>query len=285
MVGDGEQYAVAAALLASQIGFPARVVMGLVVPADAVTSTNGADAGVALTGADMSAWIEVSTSQGWVAIDPNPDVRPIPEKQPDEPTTVSRPQSGAEPPPVDVPRVQDESPPEAAAGELTPVADPFLALVGTIVTVASSVLLALGLITAPFLSVLALKARRRARRRTAELPGDRVQGAWDEFADTAADHGFVLAASLTRREMARNVPQDRSVALAKLADRVQFAPGEPTETQAEEAWRFVDQVREGLDAPLTRGQRVRSRVSIASLSQTRLGRLLARIQGRRRPRG
>jgi len=293
MVGDGEQYAAAAALLATQIGFPARVVMGFVVPSESAANTPAptpsadakkTDLGVPLLGADMSAWIEISTTQGWVAIDPNPVIRPIPEKLPEAPTTVSRPQSGAEPPPVDVPRLQEQTLPEAASGELTPLADPFQALIGTIVTVAASVLLAVGLITSPFLSVLALKARRRARRRSAALPGDRVQGAWEEFADTATDHGYVLLASSTRREMARNVPQDRSVALAKLADRVQFAPGEPTEAQAEEAWRFVEQVREGLDAALTRGQRVRSRVTIRSLSHTRLARLLATITGRSRPR-
>ena len=281
MVGDGEQYAVAAALLANEVGFPARVVMGMVVPAGA----SAGDVGVSLTGATMSAWIEISTKQGWVAVDTNPVLRPIPEQLPDDPTTVSRPQSAAEPPPQDVPRLQDQTAPEAAGGEVTPPVDPFQALLGTIVIVGASSLLVLGLLVAPFLSVIALKARRRARRRSTVEPRDRVHGAWAEFADSASDHGIVLPDSATRREMARLVPAERSVPLAKLADRVQFSPGAATDAQAEEAWRFVDQVRAGLDASNSRTQRLRSLVALNSLRHTAGGRLLIRFTARRRPRG
>ena len=286
MVGDGEQYATAASLLANQVGFPSRVVMGLVIPADTGTdasaSTSATETGIALTGADMSAWIEVSTTDGWVAVDPNPEIRPIPHQLPDDPTTVSRPQSGAEPPPVEVPRVQDDTPPESASGELTPVTDPLQGLLGSIATATAGVLLILGLLASPFLTILVMKARRRARRRTASAPLDRIEGAWAEFADVATDHGIVLPDSSTRREMAKRVPQERSVALAKLADRAQFAPGSPTEAQAEQAWRSVDQVREGLDAPLSRWQRLRARVSFRSMSQTVLGRARSRFQTARR---
>ena len=68
MLGDAEQYAVTAALMARELGFPARVVMGFV-PAEPAA----AGASVPITGADVSAWIEVQThSHGWVAVDPNP---------------------------------------------------------------------------------------------------------------------------------------------------------------------------------------------------------------------
>lgn len=283
MVGDGEQYATAAALLARQVGFPARVVMGLVVPAAASGAATSSEAGIALTGAAMMAWIEISTTDGWVAVDPNPEIRPIPDRLPDAPTTVSRPQSGAEPPPVDVPRVQGDTPPDSANGELTPVVDPLQGLLATITTAGASLLLFLGLLASPFLIIMGVKARRRARRRAAHLTLDRIEGAWAEFIDSARDHGIVLVDSSTRREMAKRVPQERSVALAKLADRAQFAPGAPTEAQAEEAWRSVDQVREGLDAPLTRGRRLRARVSFASMGDTFLGRVRERIQAARRP--
>jgi hypothetical protein len=262
-------------------------VMGMVVPEGACASagaTGEAGSGVALTGATMSAWIEISTTQGWVAVDPNPILRPIPEQLPEDPTTVSRPQSAAEPPPVDVPRLQDQTPPEAADGALTPPADPFQAVLGTVVTIAAIFLLLGGLLAAPFLSILAMKARRRAHRRAASEPRARVTGAWAEFMDTAVDHGIVLPASATRREIARLVIQERSVPLAKLSDRVQFAPGGATDSQAGEAWRFVDQVRAGLDAPLTRAQRLRSRVALSSVKQTLLGRLLAGFAAPRRSR-
>lgn len=289
MVGDGEQYATAAALLARQVGFPARVVMGLVVPADASAAAMSSEAGIALTGAAMTAWIEISTTDGWVAVDPNPKIRTIPDRLPDAPTTVSRPQTGAEPPPVDVPRVQGDTPPDSAGGELTPVADPLPGILATIAATGASILLLLGLLASPFLTLVAVKARRRARRRAADLPLDRVEGAWAEFIDSARDHGIVLADSSTRREMAKRVPQERSVALAKLADRAQFGPDMPTDAQAEEAWRSVDQVRGGLDAALTKWRRLRARVSFASMRGTVLGRVKdwvqERIQAARRPRG
>lgn len=280
MVGDGEQYATAAALLANQLGFPARVVMGPVVPPNNSAGAGGEDAEISLTGANMSAWIEVSTTEGWVAVDPNPQIRPIPDQQPEDPTNVSRPQSGVEPPAVDVPRVQDDTPPESAGGELTPAVDPLQGLLATIAITAASGLLILGLLVLPFAAIAALKIRRRARRRAAIGPRERVEGAWAEFTDTARDFGVIFVASSTRREMAKRVPQERSNALAKLVDRVQFAPGAPTETQADEAWRSVDQVREGLDGRLTRWQRVRTRISTRSLTHTALGRLLNSVLGR-----
>ena len=288
MVGDAEQYAAAAAILANQLGFPARVVMGLVVPGaaanDSASPSASPSVSVDLTGSNMRAWIQVATTTGWVSIDPNPVIRPIPDRLPDAPTKVTRPQSGVVPPPVDVPRVQDQTPPEAATGELTPRADPLEALLVGIGTSAAITLLIAGLAVSPLLFVLALKARRRARRSGAEEARQRIEGAWDEFADIARDHGIIVASSLTRRETAKRVPQERSVALAKLVDRAQFAPGEPTHAQAEEAWRSVDQVRSGLEAPLTRRQRLRARLSTRSLADTRWVRAFTALQRRIRPR-
>jgi hypothetical protein len=275
MVGDAEQYAAAAALIARQTGFPARVVMGLIVPENGTPAVSEGDSStVALTGSNMSAWIEISTTEGWVGIDPNPVSRPIPDRQPDDPTTVSRPQTGAVPPPVDVPRVQDQTPPEAAQGELTPPADPFPALMSTIAVSAGGALLLAGLVALPFVAVWAMKARRRARRRSAATTIGRITGAWAEFADTVRDHGIIVRDSYSRRDLAKIVPQERAVALAKLVDRAQFAPAEPTQAQAEEAWRAVDQVRVGLEGPLTRSQRARARFSLRSLRDSRLSRFL-----------
>src|SRR5690606_26838878 len=93
MIGDGEQYAVAAALMARELGFPARVVMGFQPTADPSSSA------VTVSGRDISAWIEVQASDGsWVTVDTTPPLREIPEKELDEPTKVSRPQSVVQPP-------------------------------------------------------------------------------------------------------------------------------------------------------------------------------------------
>ena len=125
MLGDGEQYAVAAALMARNIGFPARVVVGYMKqpdePAtDAATTTDMASTDASPTetpstdapapdeapagvtrflSKDRQAWIEVQIEDGsWVAVDPNPIPRPVPPKEPDQPTIVSRPQSALPPP-------------------------------------------------------------------------------------------------------------------------------------------------------------------------------------------
>ena len=45
----------------------------------------------------------------WVTVDPNPEPRPIPEREPDQPHLVSRPQS-ALPPPAERPRCDDPAP-------------------------------------------------------------------------------------------------------------------------------------------------------------------------------
>ena len=61
MVGDAEQYAALMAVLARALGIPARVVVGFEVPA--VTAAGPADA-VQVTGADLTAWVEVPLPAG-----------------------------------------------------------------------------------------------------------------------------------------------------------------------------------------------------------------------------
>ena len=59
MIGDAEQYAVTAALMARQLGFPARVVFGF--------APEGAGGVARVTGDSVTAWIEVDTAEnGWV---------------------------------------------------------------------------------------------------------------------------------------------------------------------------------------------------------------------------
>jgi hypothetical protein len=69
MVGDDEQYAVAMALMATQLGMPARVVMGWHAdekhPQDGPTLT--------ATGGNLHAWVEIAfQGYGWVPFDPTP---------------------------------------------------------------------------------------------------------------------------------------------------------------------------------------------------------------------
>jgi len=262
MIGDQEQYAVAAALMARDLGFPARVVLGFVVPDG--RSTTGA---VTLTGDDISAWIQVQTkADGWVTIDPNPPVRPVPQKQPDEPKQVSRPQSVVPPPPAD-PDQDLSQPPAPHVASDTPRAQPvWLTVLLIIAQVLGWMLLAAALLAAPFLAVIAAKWRRRARRRSAPTATERITAGWHEFADAAVDNGYRPPPSATRSELAQTVGGMRPRVLAAVADRAVFGPAVPSATDADQVWRAVDELRSALRAGKTKRQRIRAAVSLRSLT-------------------
>ncbi|WP_430646105.1 transglutaminaseTgpA domain-containing protein [Agromyces sp. GXS1127] len=263
MVGDGEQYAVAAALLARQIGFPARVVVGYL--------PSGEDADVAaseprvLRGADLQAWIEVQADDGaWIQVDPNPEVRPIPERQPDEPTVVSRPQS-ALPPPEDPTPVDDlASEPDAGSEDPQEGSAWLDALLG-VLRIVGIVLAALALLASPFLAVLAAKARRRRLRRRAGTPVERIEGGWAEFADRAADYRYPMTPTATRAEQAAVVGGLGPAVLASVVDRVVFGPDGPGEGDDDRVWSAVEELQRRMDEPRTWRERMRARISLGSL--------------------
>lgn len=267
MLGDAEQYAVAAALLADDIGFPVRVVMGFAPGEAAVREAGGAP--VAVRGSDVTAWIEVDTaSSGWVAVDPNPPVRDVPDALPDEPTEVARPQTVLPPPVEEQAEPEDRTPPDASRDD-RPEADPALQAVLAAVRVAGWSLLALGLAASPFLAVVGAKVRRRRRRRRAPDARARVGGAWDEFRDGATDRGLVPPVAATRREVARLAGVGGARGLADVADESAFAPGDVPDPLADAAWRRVDELAARMDAGRTRRQRLRALVSLASLRGAR----------------
>ncbi len=265
MVGDQEQYAVTAALMARQLGFPARVVVGFVAPAAA--STQGP---VTLTGANISAWIEVQTrGAGWVTVDPTPPIRPIPPKQPDTPTQISRPQTNVLPP-VDDTQSQRDEPPQAQvdnSNQNNP--DPLLATILAVLTVVGWSLLGIAIVSAPFLAIVGAKWRRRTLRRTAPTAVDRISGGWREFADAAIDHGYDPPPAATRSELARTVGGSRSAALASVADRAVFSPTAPSPEEADTVWRAVDDLRRALGKRQTLWRRFVALISLRSLGVSR----------------
>ncbi|WP_314147942.1 transglutaminaseTgpA domain-containing protein [uncultured Leifsonia sp.] len=258
MLGDQEQYAVTAALMARQLGFPARVVVGFEAPQDAAGV-------VTFTGSDISAWIEVQTTTGWVSVDPTPPVRPVPPKQPNQPTEISRPQTNVQPPVDDTPQ-QNQEPPQAQVDSTNPKPpNPVLeTLLGILVAVGWTLLI-LAILASPFLAVIAAKWRRRALRRSARTSIDRIVGGWREFADAAVDHGFDPPPSATRLEFAATIGGNRAAALARVADRAVFSPLPPTPEEADSVWRAVDELRGQLDKRDTRWKRLRAAVSLRSL--------------------
>ena len=253
MIGDAEQYAVSAALMAKDLGFPFRVVMGFLPKGEQVT------------GADVSAWIEINTAQfGWVTIDPNPLVRDIPEEIPEESSQIARPQTIVPPPVLEPDRFDRQLTPDTEQ-QRTPDVNLALQAVLAVLRVLGWVTIAAAVVLAPFLVIGAAKFRRRKLRRNAPTPIQRISGGWQEFEDAVVDHGLSPEAASTRSEFALAAGGVQSAVLAAIADRAIFAPDAPSGIDADNVWRAVDELQASLDDGLTRWQRIKARISLRSL--------------------
>ncbi|PZQ91808.1 MAG: transglutaminase domain-containing protein [Leifsonia xyli] len=259
MIGDAEQYAVAAALMATRLGFPTRVVVGF------APESEGADTTTVVRGSDISAWIEVDTaSDGWVAIDPVPPVRPIPEEEPEQPTPISRPDTIV-PPPVDRVDPRDEQSDQDTTADTPAAPDATLEVLLQAARIGGIVLLAIAIVLAPFLVVIGAKVRRRYLRRTGSTALARIRGGWDEFADLVVDHGLAAPPAATRTELAAAVGTLPSRVLAAVVDRAVFAPDPPREADAERVWVAIGELRASLDSGRTRREKLRALISVRSL--------------------
>lgn len=268
MIGDAEQYAVAASLMAHELGFPSRVVLGFNPDSSQVT------------GDDISAWIEVNTQQfGWVTIDPNPPVREIPDALPEEPTQIARPPTVVPPPVIETEHTDPQTTPES---EQDPPALPDIwgTVLVSILRVAGWTLLGLAVLASPFLLVIAAKLRRRSLRRRASTVTDRITGGWREFEDAVVDHGLTPATASTRSEVAAVVGGMPSRVLAAVADRAVFAPEDAAPGDVDRVWFIVGELERSLRADKTAWQRFRARTSLKSLGGYSVSKLLKRPKDR-----
>jgi transglutaminase-like putative cysteine protease len=273
MIGDAEQYAVAAAIMARGLGFPSRVVFGFDPQSESGT--------VNVTGSMVSAWIEVDTAQfGWVSIDPNPPLREIPEEVPQDPTTVSRPPTVVQPP-LDDATQPDSRTPAKSEGDDKATPDAWIGIVLGIARVVGSIAAVLLILCSPFLVVIAAKVRRRALRRTAPSALARISGGWHEFEDAAVDHGYAPPAAATRTEVAETVGSREGVRVAVDVDRAIFSPERPTTADADRMWAEVEQLTSALSVGRTRWQRLRALVSLRSFNPAGVRAMLSRRGGTR----
>jgi hypothetical protein len=269
MIGDQEQYAVTAALMARQLGFPARVVFGFVPEVNTQGPTQ-------VLGKDVSAWIEVDTAQyGWVTVDPTPPVRDIPEEVPKDPTTIARPQSPVQPPIEDPTRPATQLPPDSSQDSSTKD-NAFLLVLLAVLQVVGWVVLGAAIVLAPFLAIVVAKLRRRTLRRRAPTAIQRISGGWQEFEDAVVDHGFEPPSFPTRTEVAATVGGVQPLVLAAVADRAVFSPDQPRDDEADQVWRAVSDLRESLNGGLTRWQRIKAAISVRSLGGYSVKRLFRR---------
>ena len=253
MIGDGEQYAVAASIMANELGFPARVVLGF------VTSDQQ------IRGDDVTAWIEVNTAQhGWVTLDPNPPLRDIPDEDPDDTAQVARPQTIVQPPEIESDTLNRQSNPDSEQA-LQPGLDPVLQAVLAILRTLGWTVLVILVLATPFLLIIAAKVRRRLLRRRADSPLDQMSGGWQEFEDSILDHGYSLPQSGTRTEVAAVVQAPAAHDLAVHADHAIFSGDDPNPAEVAAFWSNVSELEIQLHAGLSRWSRFVARISLRSL--------------------
>jgi hypothetical protein len=262
-IGDDEQFAVAVALIARELGFPSRVVMG--------ARLTSADPGLSICqngvcrAQDLAAWTEVQDEAGrWVPVDVTPQHANSPslevtEQRDPENVTEVRPDTVEEVLPPDP--VQEDS----GAEDSEPPADGLdLAWLGPAVRVTAIALAVFVLVFGPFLTVILAKAIRRRGRRRQGPPAARIAGGWDEYVDAAVDAGRGAPHASTRAELATEYATASGTLLADAADRAVFSHTASTADEADEFWRIVEAERRLLAREGGAWQRLRATVSLRS---------------------
>ncbi|MDL5350821.1 transglutaminase-like domain-containing protein [Microbacterium sp. zg-YB36] len=268
-VGDDEQFAVAASMIADQLGFASRIVLGARLVDGGDPAALPACVSGECRGENMSAWIEVQDASGaWVSVDVTPqhEVSMSPEleqrRDPQNPTDVrqevAEPVLPAEANPADSGDRDDD--------DTTTEAD--LSALWAALRIAGITLLTLLVLVGPFLLVVLLKTLRRRARRDADDVVERFTGGWDEYVDTAVDHGYPTPRTQTRTELAAGYAGeaggDRGTMLAEWADRSVFAPTAPSADDSERFWQIVDEERARFAAEGGWWARLRARLSLRS---------------------
>ena len=245
-VGDDEQFAVAAALLAEHWGLESRIVIGARLAGAEDVPGIPACTDVC-TGENMSAWVEVRASGGeWLPVDATPQYAMLPssmtegEQLPEHPTVPEQPRSEA----LDPPQAQSDS--NNDAPPLEESQSEVLAILLPILRAAGLSLLALALLALPFLVLLLAKRQRARVRRVAAQAEVRLAGAWEELVDVYADNGVAMDPQGTRAQRAQSTGREAAHRLAALVDRGVFAEHGPTDDDASAAWKIVDAERTAL---------------------------------------
>lgn len=263
MIGDDEQYAVAMALLAREVGIPARVVMGYYPDED-----QAGGARFDATGDDVHAWVEVNfEGLGWLPFNPTPPEDKVPNDQNTKPKVDPKPQVLQPPPPPQEPVDLPPTLPDDRKGDDETLN--ILGIIGAILAIGGVSLAVLALLASPFIVIGAWKAAKRRSRRSAARAADRISGGWDELTDRAVDYGARLAPGGTRAEEAATVaatltlPQVSS--LADRADAEVFGPTEPSAEDVDAFWAEVDGIVGGLGKDAGFWKRTKARLSLRSL--------------------
>ena len=251
-VGYAEQFAAAFAVLAHVDGFPSRVVVGYRVDPAAA----GKGLPIIVRPQQAHAWAEVDLNGvGWVAFDPT-NVTP---RSPIQPPSTSPPQTV---PPV--------APTQGGAGGSQKLPGPSASLRHHTsywwIVVVLVILLLLPLV------VVGLKLLRRRQRARTGPAATRVIGAWREARDSLRSHGAPVNGAMTVNETARACRQaigddaaTRVAAFGTVVNTALYAPFEPEDQAAADAWQAEADLRALLREHSTARQRLLAAVDPRTL--------------------
>jgi transglutaminase-like putative cysteine protease len=261
MVGDEEQYASVFALMARSLGYPARVVMGF------APEVGDDDESVAVTGHDVTAWVEVAfEGVGWIPFSPTPDQTDVPQDQDPKPKTEPQPQV-RQPPRSSSEQDDLVTAVEIDDGDSDDAGD--FVIPGWLIATTLAVLIPGALVFGPVLVLARLKAARARRRRLAAEPHEAVRGAWDELVDQYSELGLAVPARATRRRTARALAAQVGVAgLESAAHRVDaavFGHVRVADTVVVSVWDDTDQLIRAARESLPPRARLLSRYRLSSV--------------------
>lgn len=261
-IGDDEQFAAAAALIARAMGFESRVVVGV--------RLGGPDDGVpgipacadVCTGEHVAAWVEAAGADGvWAPIDVSPQVAIPPtmlqkgEQLPEFPTQPEDRDASESDPPVGM--TNQES------GENSDTDPTGLSALWPVLRLIGLTLLGVALLALLLLFVPVVKRTRTQRRRAIAEPEVRALAAWDELLDTYRDGGRRPSAG-SRAATMQELGVDGGDWIAWTVDQAVYAREGISAETADTLWEIVDaRVAEQWDDRSV-WQRLRARFSFAS---------------------
>ncbi|KAB1659646.1 transglutaminase domain-containing protein [Pseudoclavibacter chungangensis] len=251
LVGDEEQYVSAMALMAHELGFPVRVVVGFKPPS--VPADGGA---VEVRGGDVTAWVEVPFEGfGWVAFSPTPEQTDVPVNTQERPET--KPKAQVRQPPQTEARPDDLITAADDPGEDDRRDEPFTlpAWLTALITVLLVPLVAIG---GSLLVAAVLRGLRVRARRDRGSPDERAAGAFDEAVDRFAELGYAVPEHETRRRTA-GAMHPALATLAVDADRAVFDASEPTPEEVARVWAEAERAADEATAESSRGRRLLAR--------------------------
>lgn len=266
-----EQYATLFALVARQLGVPARLVTGFrVAPPGATPGVAPGNRLLTVTNRQAWTWVELPVAgSGWVVADP----APLAVTTPRAPVVSEGPTSTT--PPSSAHAVAVSNGGHAVAAPVrrarTPSPDPWWWVAG------AAGLLVLGGVA--LLATASLRRYRRRRRRRRGSPELRLLGAWYEMLDVLAESWCTGLRSLTATEVAALAGERFGVSaeaplasVGALADRLLFSSGDPEidDVTAGQAWQSARRLGGICRRRLTRRQRVLALARVARSDQDRL---------------